>query len=242
MPAVMFSVSMKPSTPAIVKARVLLYRASPFYSGNDDYNDFLDWDGKPFFPQDDAATTKAKWGDAVKAVNEALTLCEANGVEMYHFEKRMLPDDVEDAKENPVNMQILYDLRMVICDQWNKEMIWANSNAVAGDDDLGSDGNMFIPSDYGFVGLINTINACRQVLGATCKVLERYYTKNGLPIDEDYSFNRNTMYDLTVTPDSVTSPDEYKEMRGILQSGTVSRVCVMLRCILFQSSAWQIYT
>ncbi|GAP71275.1 RagB/SusD domain-containing protein [Candidatus Symbiothrix dinenymphae] len=196
-----------------IKAKVLLFRASPFYSGNGDYSDFLDHDGKPFFPQDDAATTKAKWDDAVKALDEAITLCESGGVELYKYDKRMLPDDMEDAAANPVNMQTLYDLRMVICDPWNKELIWGNSYVVSADNDLFTDGNILQPAGYTGTPLQRT--NCRNILGATYKTLERYYTKNGLPLDEDNTFDRSTMHELTNAPGP--GDPEYAETRGILQ-------------------------
>jgi hypothetical protein len=197
-----------------IKARVLLFRASPFYSGNRDYSDFLDHDRKPFFPQDDAATTKAKWGDAVKAVEDAITLCEGSGVELYTYEKRILPDDIEYDKLNHKNLQIHYDLRMVICDQWNKELIWGNSNAFPTMDAIYVDANILLPNGFNYGGVIDNADYCRNYLGATYKTLERYYTKNGLPLDEDKTFDRGTMHDITHTPDTAVT----KEYLGILQS------------------------
>lgn len=197
-----------------IKARVLLFRASPFYSGNDDYSDFYDHDRKPFFPQDDAAVTRTKWEDAVKAINEAITLCEGNGVELFRYTKRMLPDDTEDAKANPVNMQTLYDLRMLICERENNELIWGNTNVIPTDDDLGTDGNIMLPVGYQGAGF-NEPYYCRNELGATYKTLERYYTKNGLPLDEDRTFDRSAMHEFTRTPGP--NDPEYAETRGILQ-------------------------
>jgi hypothetical protein len=197
-----------------IKARVLLFRASPFYSGNDDYGDdyFLDHDEKPFFPQDDAATTKAKWKDAVDAIEAAITLCESSGVELYKYEKTMLGEDFEANKLNHDNIQTLYDLRMVICDRQNKERIWGNTNVLATDYNLSTDGNIMLPAGYS--GITMTPNNCRNVLGATYKTLERYYTKHGLPLDDDKTFDRGTMHDLTHTPDTAVT----KEYLGILQS------------------------
>jgi hypothetical protein len=194
-----------------IKARVLFYSASPFYSGNEDYTDFQDHDGQLFFPQDDAATKKAKWEKALVAINDAITLCENNGLELYKYTNKMLPDDLEDAKENP-KMQTLYDLRMLICDQWNKELIWGCSNVFPTDNDLFSDGNIILP--IGYTGQ-QTRSYCTNYLGATYRNLERYYTANGLPLDEDNTFDRSSMYDVAYTP--APADPEYSETRGILQ-------------------------
>ncbi len=198
---------------AAIKAKVLLFRASPFYSGNGELVDFLDHDGKPFFPQDDAARTKTKWEDAVKAINEAITLCEGAGVQLYKYNKRMLLTDIEDAKRNP-RLDTLYDLRMVICDRDNNELIWGNTNVTAGNDDLFSDGNIVLPASFTAIYTRGSTDYCSNSLGATYKTLERYYTKNGLPLDEDNTFDRSTMHDPAVTPDT----NVVNEYRGILQS------------------------
>ncbi|GAP73034.1 RagB/SusD domain-containing protein [Candidatus Symbiothrix dinenymphae] len=203
---------------AAIKARVLLFRASPFYSGNGDYSGFLDHDGKPFFPQDDAATTKIKWDDAVKAIDTAIILCENNRVELYKYDRRILPDDIEDDNLNHDNLQTLYDLRMVICDRWNKELIWGNSNVFpAVEDMIFCDANIMLPPGFNYGGRTNATYFCRNYLGATYKTLEQYYTKNGLPLDEDTTFDRSTMHELTLTPGPLTDAVGYLETRGILQ-------------------------
>src|SRR5699024_8202113 len=59
-----------------IKARVLLYRASAFYNGNQEYfGDFFDFDGEPFFP---LKYDKEKWKNALDAINEALDACHQN--------------------------------------------------------------------------------------------------------------------------------------------------------------------
>ncbi|GAP72820.1 RagB/SusD domain-containing protein [Candidatus Symbiothrix dinenymphae] len=199
-----------------IKARVLVWRASPFYSGNTDYFDFYDpEDGKPFFPQDDAATTKAKWKEAEEAVDAAITLCEANGVELYKYDKRMWTEDINDARRNP-KLDTIYDLRWVITDPWNKELIWGQSNisqtSLSGESLVAGDANIMLPP--GYVGAVNDLPHARNLLGATYKMLERFYTKHGLPLDDDNTFNRADMYDITVTPDTAIT----KEFLGILQS------------------------
>jgi hypothetical protein len=54
-----------------------------------------------------------------------------------------------------------------------------------------------------------------QLLGTTYAVLTRYYTKNGIPIDDDLTFDKTTMFDLVTTPNEGTP--EYEPLRGIMQ-------------------------
>src|SRR5690554_5044323 len=60
-----------------IKARVLFFRASPFYNGNREYfGDFFDTDGEPFFPM---TYDKEKWKEAIDAIDEALAIAQQNG-------------------------------------------------------------------------------------------------------------------------------------------------------------------
>jgi hypothetical protein len=200
-----------------IKARVLLFRASPFYSGNMEYfGDFLDYDGQPFFPiNDDAATKKAKWKAAVDAIDEALAICLKNGKDLFTYTKPVLTDDREDYENNKLNMQTYYDLRMVMVDPWNKELIWGFSNLNPSQDGyLHNGANIVLPQGYPGEGF-NTVTFSWNWLGSTYKMAERYYTKHGLPLDDDRTFDRNSMYQLTTTP--APSDPEYAETRGILQ-------------------------
>lgn len=198
-----------------IKARVLLFRASPFFNGNKEYfGDFNNKDGEPFFP---ITYDKEKWKDAIDAINDAIDACDANGIELYTFEKQPYVFDRSDYAANQDNLQKLYDLRMVITDPWNKELIWGYSNLnVYGQGELAHASNMRLPNGYGD-GVTNTPQYSWQWLGATYRMAERYYTKNGVPINEDLTFNLDKKWDLTTTPGDGDA--EYQDMRGIMQPG-----------------------
>jgi hypothetical protein len=195
-----------------IKARIMLLRASPFFNGNREYyGDFLDFDGKPFFPLEE---NPQRWNDALDAVNTAITFCENNFVELYHFDK--VPYSKEDEmllKQNPENMQTLYAVKMVVPDPWNQELIWGRAGDRYGD---------------GFLQYASAIRTSSENdpdwqstwgvwnwLGANYNVLERYYTKNGLPLDVDLTFSQSDKYEFVTTPD--TSDVEYQPWAGILQ-------------------------
>jgi hypothetical protein len=197
-----------------VKARVLLYRASPFFNGNKQYyEDFLDHNGEPFFPLEYSAE---KWQDALDAVNEAITLCEANGLGLYEFDKNSYPYDREDFAANDSIMKVLYDLRMLIVDPWNKELIWGRTYSTGRSDLLASTSNIRLPEGYGD-GEKNSSSFSEQYMGASYAMLERYYTKNGLPINEDLTFDPYTKLEIITTP-GIEDP-EYRPLRGLLQPG-----------------------
>lgn len=198
-----------------IKARVLFFRASPFFNGNQEYfGDFMDHDGQPFFP---LQYDNEKWKQALDAINESIALCERNGLGLYRFEKEPFIYDRAAFEANRENMQTLYDLRMVVCDPWNRELVWGYSNHdYYNQGELAHSTNIRLPAGYGD-GVINTAAFSWQWMAATYRMTERYYTRNGLPIDEDLSFNTNAMHELTRTP-GLLDP-EYRELNGIMQPG-----------------------
>jgi hypothetical protein len=197
-----------------IKARVMLFRASPFFNGNRQYyEDFFDHNGEPFFPLEEKPE---KWQDALEAVNEAITLCEANGLGLYEFDKNSYPYDREDFALNNEAMKTFYDLRMLIVDPWNKELIWGHTYSQGRSDALASACNIRLPLGYGD-GVTNTAAFSEQWMSASYAMLERYYTKNGLPLSEDLTFDAFTQLDVVTTPGIEDSL--YQPMRGLLQPG-----------------------
>jgi hypothetical protein len=198
-----------------MKARIMLFRASPFFNGNAEfYGNFLDHDGQPFFP---LKYDPKKWDDALDAVNEAITFCKSVGIDLYHFKKVPYLQDMEDFEINHDAMQTLYDLRMLNVDSWTEEIIWGRTYGVTHSSTLQSGSNIRLPARY-TNGVSETTGYSWNWLGCTFAMMERYYTKNGLPVSEDLSFDKNTMYDLYVTP-GISDSAEYAPFRGILQPG-----------------------
>ncbi len=197
-----------------IKARVLVFRASPFYNGNKEYyGDFYDHDGKTFFPMEYNAK---KWEDALKALNEAIEVAEFNQKTLYTYKKDIYWQDTTAFRINNAKMKVLYDTRMVIVDHPNDEMCWPNTNInYYNDGEISASTNMRLPAGYVNAGDEQTAGYSWQWLGGSYQLLERFYTKNGLPIDEDINFDRAKMYDVMITPGE-TDP-AYNELRGYLQ-------------------------
>jgi hypothetical protein len=199
-----------------IKARMMLYRASPFYNGNSLYYvDFLDFDGQPFFPMQ---YDPEKWKQALDAIDTAIAVCESNKIELYTHEDAVYAFDRDDYNANPEAMQTLYDLRMLVVDPWNKELIWGQTYAYTRTDILPNYCNIRLPEGYGdFGGTTEDPNCSWQNIAASYAAQERYYTKNGLPLDYDREFNKSTMYDIVTLP-GLNDP-RFASMRGIMQPG-----------------------
>jgi hypothetical protein len=198
-----------------MKARIMLFRASPFYNGNKEfYGNFLDHNKQPFFPLD---YKQEKWDEALEAVNEAIEFCEANGWSMYKYVKSPYVYDLEDLEVNGDILKIIYDLRMLIVDSWNEEIVWGRNYVPTNENTIQSGCNIRLPVEY-TNGETEQSGFSWNWLGCTFAMMERYYTKNGLPISEDVTFDKNTMYDIVVTP-GISDSLAYLPFRGILQPG-----------------------
>jgi hypothetical protein len=222
-----------------IKARVMLFRASPFYSGNRQfYDDFLDpVDKQPYFPVNDSeARTKEKWTEALEAVNEAISICEKNGKGLYHYPKTVYIKDLRYYDLNPEKMKTYYDLRMVITDPWNEELVWGNSNiAVYGDGELANSTNIRLPADVGISeGDFNSSGFSWQWMSSTYRMTERYYTENGLPIAEDNSFNYNARHDVVITPGA--EEPGYPAIAGLMQPNQATINLYMNRELRFYAN------
>jgi hypothetical protein len=219
------------SVATAIKARVLLTRARPFFNGNRYlYSDFLDSDGQPFFPQEAKAE---KWQEAITAINEAIATCTANGHAMYTYpsSKNIETYDTADMRIAPERLQTLYDVRYTVIDPWNIEIIWGHSNIeqfTYVDDDMLRWGELqtaacpkLPPKDI-YTGA-NEFEAKGNVfgsgncLGATLRMTDRFYTKNGLPITEDLTFDVDNKYQIVTTPGIEDAG--YTDIAGILQPG-----------------------
>ena len=64
-----------------LKARLLLYAASPLYNGNPDYVDFKNAEGENFFPIN---YNKQKWRIAANAAKDCIDKTEAAGYRLYY--------------------------------------------------------------------------------------------------------------------------------------------------------------
>lgn len=184
-----------------IKSRVLLYAASPLFNGNATFYDtFKDKNGVKLF---NTTFDKEKWKKALDAAEYAIQLAASNGVKMYEFEGIVPTFDTLDIKQPEV--QALYNYRYMFTERWNSELIWGNSNPVDNGDwwSLQAASMMINPE-------ASAQAAAWQWVSPTIQAAEAYYTKNGLPIDQDLTFKYANRFSLA----RVTDADKYHAMTG----------------------------
>lgn len=173
-----------------LKSRVLLYKASPIFNGNLDYSNFKNEDGELLIS---TTFSLEKWNIAAQSALEAINEAEIRKVRLYdctsnsslQFADSLIKAPKVDGRtpgvrkyiaynDLPTEKQREYDYRYSMVDPWNVELIWPFTNI---------EGNHTWQRHAGLRPFV--FNG----LSPTLKMVETYYTKNGLPIDQDPEFD-----------------------------------------------------
>ena len=167
---------------AALKAKTLFYAASPIFNGNVMYNNFKNRKGELLFP---TSENKEKWRIAAEAVEEAIKICKDGGMNL-----------VEGNKSYASNLRnTMLDIEYSVLGQ-----DWKNSEAV-----------FMIRPEYTSMNFwhnwtlpyfkssdLDDYNAdCLGCISPSIKMVEMYYTENGLPINADKTWNYDKRYQLS---------------------------------------------
>ena len=158
-----------------LKAKVLLYAASPLFNGNAFYSDFKNKDGELLF---NSTYDRNKWLLAAEAADKAAEMCEEGG--------RALISGTTVKKTDLLNK--MSDIETMTFSRFtNSEYLleWKYPSTFH---------QFFLPRLVG-----DDDNFDSQALGClspSLKMVEMYYTSNGLPIDADITWSYNNRYKL----------------------------------------------
>ena len=183
-----------------MKSRVLVYAASPLFNGNSEmFSGFVNEDGEYFFNQ---AYDQSKWDLAREASLDAINASLENGVGLYEFNST--PPNYEDEYEEEEFVRTLYDLKYSIVDKWNSELIWGNSDPVRNNDWWQMQAACMMKNPNA-----SSVEAAWQWISPTLRVAEMFYTENGLPIDQDLSYDYVNRFNTTSVSGSQNLQAQY---------------------------------
>ncbi len=157
-----------------IKARALITAASPLFNGNADYANFEDGDGNRILYSE---YDLEKWNTAAQACKQAIDAAELAGHTL----------DVSYATGESVaaEVQLQMNLRERIVGRYDPTVIWG-ARAMSG-----TPGKNFMArlnEDYQY--------AIKATIGPTIKMAETFYSKNGVPISEDNSYDYTGRYEM----------------------------------------------
>ena len=162
----------------MLKAKVLVYWASPLFNGNTDYNSFLNHEGEPFFNQ---TYNAQRWADAAEACKEAIDVCTQAGIRLYQT------TDFVPTKTQSDTTLLVNTLRSAVSERWNKEIVWGNSS---------------YPVNWGLQSPClprfeqGTSSSSSGRMSVPLSTVEVFYSNKGVPIDEDISYPYSTRYNI----------------------------------------------
>lgn len=150
-----------------LKAQVLTLAASPLFNGNTDYAGLVDDRGVTLFPQEYKAE---KWQKAVDALKEAIDVCHEAGHGLFDYHNTIYAQTLSESTIQA--MQV----RGAVTERWNSEIIWGDSNS---DPDMLE--RLCHPTFYAPQAGGNIL----QCYAPPLRIVEQFYSKNGVPIEED---------------------------------------------------------
>ncbi len=163
-----------------LKAKVLVTAASPLFNGNPEYSNFKDKRGVQLF---NPVYESKKWEDAVNACKAAIDYCHLQGLGLNKF-----VDKPGYVINDSIRTELDFRTALTARDN-NLEIIWANTNSKA-------DVNMQRWSMPIIAPNATSGSGPKGLLSPTLKMAEIFYTRNGLPITDDKTWDYNDRYAL----------------------------------------------
>lgn len=151
---------------ASLKAKVLTMAASPLYNGFNYYRDWKNIDGTLLF----SAKDENKWQLALDACKYAIDLCDSVDIELFKYTAGGTDISPERLMEHTV--------RGTITDEkWNSELIWGDvTNISQGLQNL---------SVMQWIYTYDIKDPYYASMGVPMKMVNKFYTENGIPMEED---------------------------------------------------------
>jgi len=169
-----------------VKAEVLTTQASPFFNGNTDYAAFKNPDGELLFPQTYSAE---KWNKAMQACKVAVEAAEANNFALYKF---IAPGNLPAL---PGRLKTVMDIKQSITENWeqNPEVIWALNSTF---------GYQSMAMPRLTAAMVQNLGGAPGNFAVPIVMAELFYSKNGVPINEDRTFDYRGRYSIEAAGDA----------------------------------------
>ncbi|MBO9658103.1 MAG: RagB/SusD family nutrient uptake outer membrane protein, partial [Chitinophagaceae bacterium] len=154
-----------------VKAEVLTTQASPLFNGNPDYVSFKNKEGVSLFP---AAADPAKWQKAATACKVAIDAAVAAGAKPYELRIQGNIVSMSDKTRQ------LLTLQGAFVDGWNSEQVWTLNPRF---------GWQYMVMPRVTAEAAANVFAVYSNFSVPIAQSELFYTKNGVPVTEDPSWD-----------------------------------------------------
>ena len=179
-----------------LKAKILMLSASPIFNGNTDFSSLIDNQGNSLVNQ---SYGPQKWVLAKDALLDAIESAEANGHSLYQFNQQL---PIIGGISDQITQEL--SLRAAITEPFNSEIIWAFSADWTGE--LQQWCQPRWTADHSAL-----FGYTKKSHAPTLNMVETFYTRNGVPIDEDISWEYGNRFDVVQTPILDADNENYHE-------------------------------
>ncbi|MEN6324056.1 MAG: RagB/SusD family nutrient uptake outer membrane protein [Proteiniphilum sp.] len=183
-----------------LKAKVLVTAASPLFNGNSDYKGFTNKDGTPLF---NTIPDETKWQKAAAACKVAIDFCDSLGLKLYTYQPQFSQYNLSDTTITQMSIRNAFN------EKWNSEVIWANTNSPV----VGLQGNS---TPRGLDPALVASTGAQGNIAPPIKIAELFYSDNGVPIDEDITWDYGSRFKLRIP--------EYEHRYNLKQGYTTARL------------------
>ena len=178
----------------MLKAKALLLAASPIFNGYEYYTSFVGKDGEPLVSM---TADPEKWRIAAEAIDEAIRVCESYGRGLYSGttdRSTALLNTMKDIEESVHNLAFN-----------SSECLFGMKTKQS------YSGSGMLPPEFLSAYLLPAFRSTETdiynstslgTLSPSMKMVEMYYTENGLPIDQDKTWGYSGRYQLNRETDS----------------------------------------
>ncbi len=160
-----------------IKARILTAAASPLFNGNTEFESMVNSEGESFFSPFDAN----KWEVANTAIDSALNAIQMTSHALFEKDDYVYLSSLNDT------LRLECALRSIVSEKYNKEILWASSKSYTSD-----------IQDRSFARLENDYynQLVASNLAPTMRIAEQFYSENGIPIEEDNTYDYENRYSI----------------------------------------------
>ncbi len=156
---------------AALKARVAVYAASPLFNGNEEEATLVDNQGRQLFPTKTAEQKLARWTAAVDICKKAIDVCDEANIKLYdgsNIDYRLVD-----------TLKRTLTIRKAFNERWNSELIWGNTQTPSSLTSIFQ--QLCMPNMTEFTHSLGGY----RFIGVPLKIVDQFYTRNGLPTEND---------------------------------------------------------
>lgn len=156
-----------------LKARVATYAASPLFNGNTEEASLVDSRNVRLFPEKTDAQKLDRWKAAMSACKQALDVCKEANIVLFSDENVTLQYRMCDSLKRDLLLRGAFNQR------WNCELVWGNTQTPSSHMTIFQ--QLCMPN---FTEFQHSLGGY-QFMGVPLKIAEQFYTRNGLPMNND---------------------------------------------------------